>query len=105
MSTLKSACVALAAMACAGTMAGSAEAHGPYGPVGMGHMHSMHLGPAHMGRGRIGPARWDHGPWHHHHHGWYGPAFAVGFYEPYYYDSYGDCYRVYRYHHWVTVCD
>lgn len=100
MTTLKSAAVALAAVLCAATMTGNAEAKG-FGHIGGGHVgHFAHAG--HIG----GHGHWGHG--HFVHHGFYGRGFGV--YAPYYSayyddDDYGDCYRVYRNHHWRTVCD
>lgn len=93
MTTVKSACAALTAVLCTATMTGSAEAKGfPGGHMAAGHV--SHIGHA----GHFGHGHWGH------HHGWYGPAFGVGLYEPYY-SSYGDCYRVIVHHRWRTVCD
>ncbi len=103
MMTLKSAALALTTVLCAASFAGAADARGPLaGHMGShmgGHMggHMGHV--AHIGHG-------GHGHWGHH-HGWYGPGFGVGIYDPYYSSYYDDddCYRVYRHHRWLTVCD
>lgn len=99
MMTLKSAALALTTVLCAASVTATAEARGAGGHMGhIGHMggHFGHVGHV----GHIGHGHWGH------HRGWYGPAFGVGFYEPYYSSYYDDdCYRVYRHHRWWTVCD
>lgn len=105
MMRMKSAVVALTAALCAVTMTASAEARG-FGHFGGGHFGGGHFAHAgHMGH-YGGYGHGGHGHWGHH-HGWYGPAFGVGLYAPYYSSYYDedDCYRVYRYHAWRTVCD
>lgn len=105
MMTVKSAALALTTVLCAATLTATAEARGTFAGAHIGHMggHSGHVG--HIGHvGHVG-GHWGHGHWGHH-HGWYGPAFGVGFYEPYYSSYYDDdCYRIYRNHHWRWVCD
>lgn len=104
MMRMKSAVMALTAGLCAVSMSATAEAKNFGGGHMGGHIgHMGHMGGhyAHVGHG----GHWGHG---HHHHGWYGPGFGI--YAPYYSsyyddDDYGDCYRVYRNHHWRTVCD
>lgn len=110
MTTVKSAVVALTAVLCAVTMTASAEARG-FGHFGGGHFGGGHFGGHYGHVGHIGNGGWGHGGhWGHGHwgHRGWGPGFGI--YAPYYSsyyddDDYGDCYRVYRYHAWRTVCD
>lgn len=110
MTTVKGVALALTAALGVATMTGAAEARGSYIGGGIGGGHVAHMAPmGHVGHpGHIGHlAHMSHGPvghHHHHHHGFF-PVF--GLYDPGYYAYYDDeeCYRIYRNHHWRTVCD
>ena len=102
--------LALTSVLCLVSVAATANAAGGHfsgGHMGGGHMGGGHISGGHMAHiGHVGHGPGGHGHWGHH-HGWYGPAFGVGFYEPYYsaYPDDGECYRVFRHHHWRLVCD
>ena len=99
MTTIKCTLAALAAMLTAAAFTVPAQAAGPHGAHGVGPMGAGHMAAGHMGVGHIGDGHFGHG--HHH----FRPGFGLGIYAPVYAYDYGDCYRVYRYHHWRTVCD
>ncbi|MCC7252740.1 hypothetical protein [Hyphomicrobium sp.] len=90
MTTFKSACLALTALLGVATMTATAEARG------------VHIGGGHVG-GHFGHV--GHGGHFRHHHFHAGPVFGIYAPDYSYYDDDAYCYRVYRYHHWRTVCE